>query len=162
MDCKRAPLSAGLVADSEGRTARLIWHADHARAFTVEAMPTHVLIVDANRSAAHVTRAIVARALPGATLTVAHTLEDAWRELRDQRPDVLLLDPPPDQLAVARLIQYAKEGCPQLRLILLAWAPTPSLRRTMEALGVELYLEKPALLSQLAHALQTAATSSPV
>jgi DNA-binding NarL/FixJ family response regulator len=125
-------------------------------------MATHVLIVDANRSAAHVTQAIVARPLPGATLTVVHTLEDAWRDLQGHRPDVLLLDPARDQLAATRLIQYAMEECRHVRVVVLASAPTLTLRRTMQALGVEIYLEKPALLERLAQALQTPPRPSPV
>ena len=122
-------------------------------------MAAHVLIVDPNHSAAEVTRAIVSRALAEATLTVVHSLDDARLALRAQGPDILILDPAPAWPQAEALIQQAKQASPDLRVMVLASAPTPALRRASAALGVELYLEKPALLSQLAQALHPLPTS---
>lgn len=118
-------------------------------------MTPHILIADANRSAAQVTRGIVSRALVGASVTVVHTLEGACEDIQRQRPDVLILDPAPDPQAADRLMQYVKLTYPDTRMMVLASAPTPPLRRKMEALGADVYLEKPTLLQQLVQTLQT-------
>lgn len=117
-------------------------------------MVSHILIVDADPTAAQVTSAIIARVLPEATLSVAPTAENARRSAQEHHPNALIIDPSPHSLDGARLIQQLKEDCPGARVIVLASAPTPALRRRMEELGVDAYLEKPATASRLVEELR--------
>jgi DNA-binding NarL/FixJ family response regulator len=116
-------------------------------------MVPHVLIVDANPSAAQVTCAMVARAMPQATVEIAPTIECALLTVARQPPDALFIDPSPHTPAAAQLIAELKAAYPNARVIVIASMPTPALRRTMEGLGVDAYLEKPALLPLLQHEL---------
>jgi DNA-binding NtrC family response regulator len=112
-------------------------------------MVPHILIVDSDSSAAQVTRAVVARAIPEATLAVASTFERAQFSMQGQRPDALIIDPAPQSRDGTRLIEQFKVMCPDAPVIVVASMPTPALRRTMAGLGVGTYLEKPALLPLL-------------
>jgi DNA-binding NarL/FixJ family response regulator len=109
-------------------------------------MPAQILIVDADAAAAQVTRAIVERAAPAARLAVAPDLRAAYRELQRELPDVLIIDPSPHPLAGVELVAAVKRRTPHGQVIVLASAPTAGLRRQMQGLGVDLYLEKPAPL----------------
>ena len=109
-------------------------------------MPADILIVDADAAAAQVTRAIVQRAAPGAQLAVVAGLQAAYRELQRALPDVLIIDPSPHPLAGVELAAVVKRRHPDGQVIVLASAPTAALRRQMQGLGVDLYLEKPAPL----------------
>jgi DNA-binding NarL/FixJ family response regulator len=119
-------------------------------------MPARILIIDANAAAAQVTRAIVERAAPGAQLAVAPDLQAAYRELQGEPPDVLIIDPAPHPLAGVQLAAAVKRRNPRGQVIVLASAPTAALRRQMQGLGVDLYLEKPAplLVEELRRLLQ--------
>jgi DNA-binding NarL/FixJ family response regulator len=112
-------------------------------------MPTevslHILIVDPDTSSAHVTRAIVARAAPDARISVEPDAEQACHKLARLLPDVLIVDPSPSLLAGLKLIATVK-GQHAGQVIVVASAPSLGLRRRMHALGVDLYLEKPAPL----------------
>jgi DNA-binding NtrC family response regulator len=116
-------------------------------------MVPHILIVDTDTSAAQVTCAVVARVIPEATVAVAPSFERARLSMQEQRSDALIIDPSPHSLDGMRLIQQFKAACPDAPVIVVASMPTPALRRAMEALRVEAYLEKPALLSLLRHEL---------
>jgi DNA-binding NarL/FixJ family response regulator len=109
-------------------------------------MPAQILIVDADAAAAQVTRAIVERAAPAARLAVAPDLRAAYRELQRELPDVLIIDPSPHPLAGVELVAAVKRRTPHGQVIVLASVPTAGLRRQMQGLGVDLYLEKPAPL----------------
>jgi DNA-binding NarL/FixJ family response regulator len=124
-------------------------------------MTPHILIVDANTSAAHVTRGVIARTLPGATVEVVPTLAAAKLLLQLQPHDMLILDPSPDTLADAQFLQALKEDLPAAHVMVLCSAPTPALRRQMEAVGVDVYLEKPVVLSQFAQKLRSILAPAP-
>jgi len=109
-------------------------------------MPAHILIVDADAAAAQVTRAIVQRAAPDAQLTVVPDLREAYRELKHEPPDVLIIDPSPHPLAGVELAAAVKRRRAEGQVIVLASRPTAALSRQMRNLGVDLYLEKPAPL----------------
>jgi DNA-binding NarL/FixJ family response regulator len=113
------------------------------------AMELHILIVDTDTSAAQVTRALVARAIPEGIVVVAPTFEHARLSIQTQHPDVLIIDPSPQTLEAARLIEQFKATRPNASVIVVASMPTPALRRTMAGLGVDVYLEKPAVLPLL-------------
>ena len=115
-------------------------------------MAPHILIVDTDRSAAQVTYALVARAVPEATVVVAPSFEQARLSMQ-QHPDALIIDPSPQSLEGARLIEQFKATRAKAPVIVLASMPTPALRRMMAGLGVDAYLEKPALVSLLQHQL---------
>ena len=116
-------------------------------------MVPHILIVDADTSAAQVTRAVVARAIPEATVAVAPTFERAQLSMQGQRPDALIIDPAPQSRGGTQLIEQFKTMYPDAPVIVVASMPTPALRRTMTGRGVDTYLEKPALLPLLRHEL---------
>jgi len=124
-------------------------------------MVPHILIVDANTNAAQVTRAVVARTLPEATVAVVPTLEAAKLQLQHQPQDMLILDPSPDMLADAPFLQRLKGDLLAAHVMVLCSAPTPALRRQMEALGVDVYLEKPVVLSLFAQKLRSILTPEP-
>jgi chemotaxis response regulator CheB len=108
-------------------------------------IPLHILIVDPDISSTHVTRAIVARAAPEARISVEPDAEQACLQLGRLLPDVLIIDPSPALLAGLKLITAVK-GQHAGQVIVVASAPSLGLRRRMRALGVDLYLEKPAPL----------------
>lgn len=125
----------------------------------IETMSLHILIMDADPGAAQVTRAGVERALPGATLDVEADADHGWHSVQRHCPDALIIDPAPHNLASAWLIQALKSVNPDAPVIVLASAPTPSLRRTLHRVGVDVYLEKPVPLSILLSELQASLTA---
>lgn len=119
-------------------------------------MNLHILLVDADASAAHITSAIVQRSAPDATLRIEPHIPSCWTSVQQSPPDVLIVDPAPYGQFGLQLIQDCKELQPAMRVIVLASAPTPGLRQRMQRLGVDLYLEKPAPLALLSDRLKAA------
>lgn len=119
-------------------------------------MNLHILLVDADAGAAQITGAIVQRSAPEATLRIEPTISSGWASAQHGPPDVLIVDPAPYGQSGLRLIQDCKALQPAMRVIVLASAPTPSLRQRMQGLGVDLYLEKPAPLALLSDTLKAA------
>jgi response regulator of citrate/malate metabolism len=109
-------------------------------------MVLNILIVDPDKSAAEVTAAVVQRIAPTASLAIERLLEDASASMQQRQPDVLIIDPSPYHLAGIQLIELLKRAHPVMRMIVVASSPTPALRTKMQYLGVDGYLEKPALL----------------
>jgi CheY-like chemotaxis protein len=139
VDCKHPQLRCLTILGQQSRQPRV----------EGAVMIPDILIVDGDTGAAQVTRAVVARIIPEATLAVAATFEQAWRIIQSQRPDALIIDPSPQSREGARLIEQLKAAYPAACVIVVASMPTPALRRTMAGLGVDSYLEKPALLPLL-------------
>ncbi|MFN8496469.1 MAG: response regulator [Anaerolineae bacterium] len=121
-------------------------------------MSSHVLIVDADSSAARVTQAGVGRVVPDATLAVVGSTREAWQSAQRHHPDVLIIDPSPDPFGCARLIGLLREQHVPVRIIVLASRSSPALRRDLERLGVTDYINKPAPLPQLLQKVQSALT----
>lgn len=117
-------------------------------------MNPHILIIDADASAAYITRACVQRVAPKASCTIEpgtpNRIYDAHSPL-----DLVIVDPPCHSPAGLRLVRTLKETHPQAHVIVLTSAPTPMLRRDMQLMGVDAYLEKPAPLAELVAALRT-------
>lgn len=109
--------------------------------------PLHILLVDPDAGAAQVTRALVARAVPDARLTLEPDALRAAQRLQSIRPEVLIVDPSPAPFAGLELIRGAAALQPAVKIIVLTSQPTLGLRRQMDELGVAHYLEKPAPLS---------------
>jgi DNA-binding NarL/FixJ family response regulator len=105
-------------------------------------MIPHILIIDADASAAQTTRALIARVAPGALLMVEPTAEQGRRCIQHQPVDVLIIDPVPHSLADERLIRTVKAAQPAARILVLAAESTPGSRRRMADLGIDAYLEK--------------------
>ena len=128
-------------------------------------MSAQVLIVDADTSAAQVTAAVVQRILPAATITCETTPERAWQAAQRQTPDALIVDPSPHRRAGVLLIELCRETAPAVKIVVLASAPTPSLRARTTELGVDAYLEKPVasavLVSQLRAVLESVRSAEP-
>lgn len=129
-------------------------------------MTPHILIVESDVAAAQVTSAMLARAVPTAIVSVESNFEAARRSVQCHLPDVLIVDPVRHRLESIWLVQYLKTEHPDACVIVIASAPTPALRREMECLGVDAYLEKPELLSlqiqQLLAGLRPALLALPV
>ncbi|HEU5101141.1 MAG TPA: response regulator [Roseiflexaceae bacterium] len=123
-------------------------------------MALHILIVDTDVHAAQATSAVVSRPSLDVTVQIAPTHELALRSMQEQCPDVLIIDPSPHDLDGAGLIRHFKAAYPGALTIVVASAPTPALRRRMDELKVDRYLEKPALLSMLWRDLQALLASS--
>lgn len=117
-------------------------------------MPPHVLILDADPGAAQVTRAGVARALPDATLDVESTAERGWASAKAHQPDLVIVDPGAHNLGNLWLIQALRSAHPHALIIVLASVSTPGLKRRLESMGVDVYLEKPAPLTVLLAAVR--------
>jgi DNA-binding NarL/FixJ family response regulator len=117
-------------------------------------MPPHILIVDADVSAAQITAAVVQHIAPAATVTVERTPARAWLSFQHRPPDVLIVDPAPQGPTDTLLIQLLKQERPQAHVIVVASEPTPALRRKLHDLTVEAYLEKPTPLAVLADHLR--------
>jgi DNA-binding NarL/FixJ family response regulator len=117
-------------------------------------MSPYVLIVDADASAAQVTRAFVQRIAPEATIVVEQTPERARKALELSQPEVLIIDPIHHSPTSYRLIHQLRQKSPAARVVVLASKPTPTLRVTMQALHVDAYLEKTAALPLLMSSLQ--------
>ena len=110
-------------------------------------MIPHILIVEADCAAAQVTSAMLARAVPSASVSVESNVAAARRSMQEHPPNVVIVDPVRQLPESIGLVQHVKTEHPDVRIIVIASAPTPALRREMEGLGVAAYLEKPALLS---------------
>jgi DNA-binding NarL/FixJ family response regulator len=117
-------------------------------------MEPHVLIVDADASAAEVTGAIVRHITPAATIEIAATPERGWFSVRRRMPDVLIIDPSPDRTEGFVLVRLCQQLQPPPQIVVLTSAPTPILRSQARQLGVHIYLEKPAALAQLVEQLR--------
>lgn len=117
-------------------------------------MAVHVLIVDADPSAATVTSAVVKRIAPDAIVEHEPGLDP--EELRRQviKPDVLIIDPAAHPFRALHLLRRCKEDLPATRVVILASAPTPALRTAARHLDIEAYLEKPATLAKLMEELR--------
>jgi len=107
-------------------------------------MVRHVLLIDADSSAAHITSAIVQRLAPDVTVACERTPERGWFSAQHQQPDVLIIDPSPHGPAGTLLIEICKATWPETRVVVLSSAPTPALRTQIQQLAVDAYLEKPA------------------
>lgn len=117
-------------------------------------MAVHVLIVDADPSAAIVTSAVVKRIASDAI--VEHELSLNPEQLRQQaiKPDVLIIDPAAHTFRALHLLRQCQEDLPATRVVVLASAPTPALRTAARHLNVAAYLEKPASLAKLMEKLR--------
>ena len=125
-------------------------------------MAHHVLIVDADASAAQVTAAGVMRALPDASLTIVPSPERGRSSLRCLQPDVLIVDPSPNTLTAMALIRLVKAEYPACCVVVLTSAPRPVLRRDLMRLGVDVYVEKPAPLELLIQQLRAVTQETPL
>jgi DNA-binding NarL/FixJ family response regulator len=112
-------------------------------------MAPRILIVDPEASAARVTCAGIRRALPEARCHVEIDLERATRQLRLNPPDVLIVDPPQRSLSAIHLVAALKRHAPAAKVIILASARIPELRRELEWLGIDAWIEKPVPLPLL-------------
>lgn len=117
-------------------------------------MNLHILIIDADAAAAQVTRARIARIVPGATFAVERDPERGWLSAQQHKPDIVLIDPARHRLHCGLLLQLIKEAHPATGVIVLDSAPTPAFRRSMHQLGVDLYLDKASSLVFLGDGLR--------
>ncbi len=117
-------------------------------------MIPHILIIDADASAAQTTLALVARVTANATLAVEANLEHGRVSLQQHTVDALIIDPAPHDLAAARLIAWVTMEHPAVRVIVLASTVPWAVRRQIAALRIARYLEKhtgPTLLIEQLH-----------
>lgn len=117
-------------------------------------MAVHVLIVDADPSAATVTGAVVKRIAPEAIVEHEQSLDPEQLRRQVIKPDVLIIDPSSHTFRALHLLRQCKEDLPATRVVILASAPTPALRTAARHLDIEAYLEKPATLAKLMEKLR--------
>ncbi len=118
--------------------------------------PPHILIIDADSSAAQVTRSLVLRVNPEATWTIEPTAERGCRSADVHPPDLLIIDPNPNDMAAERLVQHIHADFPNARIIVLSSATTPMLRKHMYELGADLFFEKPSAPASVFAGLRSA------
>lgn len=121
--------------------------------------PPHILIIDADASAAQVTRSLVLRVNPSATWSIEPTAERGSRSADAHPPDVLIIDPNPIDMEATRLMQHVRSDCPDARIIVLSSSTTPTLRRYMYEIGADLFFEKPSAPAGLFAGLRMALQS---
>ncbi len=117
-------------------------------------MNRHVLIIDRDLVAAHVTAASVKRVMPQTTQAIAADVEAGMEQVRQRCPDLLIIDPPWQSEAVVRLIQTVKAQSPTSQVMVLTSSPSPTLRRTMRELGVDVYVQKTAPIAPVMEAFE--------
>ena len=117
-------------------------------------MAVHVLIVDADPSAAIVTSAVVKRIAPDAVVEHEQSLDPERLRQQAIKPDVLIIDPAAHTFRSLHLLRQCQEDLPAMRVVVLASAPTPALRTAARHLEIEAYLEKPAMLAKLMEKLR--------
>ncbi len=126
-----------------------------ARVATAEARasalgPSHVLVADDDPDIRFLVRRALSRG--GHTVTEAADGEEALRLLREQLPDLLILDlmmPPPDGLAVLAGLR-SEPATAALRVLVLTARDDEQATRTAFDLGAVDYLTKPFTMQQLA------------
>ncbi len=91
-------------------------------------MAPHIVIVDADRSAAHVTGALIERIAPDATLTYATTPYQGWLAAQCTAPHVMIIDPGPSVPASTLLLQLCKDVWPLMQVVALTPARTNTTR----------------------------------
>ncbi|MDZ4721611.1 MAG: response regulator [Roseiflexaceae bacterium] len=104
--------------------------------------PPHILIIDADSSAASVTRTLVERVDPHAIVAVESTAERGQLSALRHRPDILIIDPSPHNRSDEELVKQLKLHDPGVRIIVLTSSSTLLMRRRMDELGIDLYIEK--------------------
>jgi DNA-binding NarL/FixJ family response regulator len=117
-------------------------------------MPVHILIIDEDVSAAQVTGECLRRFLPNVTITIELTTHDGWIRLQQIAPDAVILDPGLHITPAMFFVSYLHQTYPHVRVIILASAPTPLLKKTMCDLNIDLYLKKPIPVTVLVAALR--------
>lgn len=109
-------------------------------------MESSFLIIDPDHHAAQITGVILSRLAPQASVKIVARPQEGWTLMQERWPELLLIDPSPEQSAALNLIQQARTAEQHTRIVAIASAPTPPLRRYMQQLDVDLYFEKPLLL----------------
>ncbi len=112
-------------------------------------MAPRILIIDADRSAAQVTGALVERIAPAATVAYAATPGGGWLAAQCIVPDVLIIDPDPVCPTSTLVIQLCKAAWPQIRVLVLARTP-------MRYVPADDYMDKAASAPTLVETLRTA------
>ena len=112
-------------------------------------MPLHILIVDADPDAGQVTRGLVQRIEPSATIVYERTPGAACAAAQQTSPDVLIIDPAPLGIAGVLTIQQCVEQHPDVRVIVLGARLPPATRRSIQSIAAYVYLEKPAASATL-------------
>jgi two-component system OmpR family response regulator len=110
-----------------------------------------ILICDSDPAAALVTQHGLQWLQPGADVTTATSVGDAWLSCLHQSVDLLIIDPNPANGACSALIKALRADRPGTEVFVLTAYDTPRLRTQMRTLGVMHYLAKPVDLHELGH-----------
>lgn len=122
--------------------------------------PPHILIIDPDSSAANVTRTLIEHVEPLATLAVEATAERGRLSIQQRMPSIVVIDPSPYNRSDEQLVLELKAQSPGVRVIVLTSASTHALRRRMQEIGADLYIEKPAAPTVLISGLRALIESS--
>jgi hypothetical protein len=113
-------------------------------------MAPRIVIVDADRSAAHVTGALIERIAPTATLAYASTPYQGWLVAQCVVPDVLIIDPEPQRTASTLLIRLCQAAWPQIHIMVLTLA-----RLITAHCHTDIHVDKAVAAPALVDSLQT-------
>lgn len=118
-------------------------------------LPTQILIVDSDPTAAFVTQHGLQRLLKReANIEIAASASEARARCLHEEIDLLIIDPASVIGAAAELVSELHSRRPDLPVMVLTAYDTPRLRSRMRALGVEHYLAKPVELQALSDSVR--------
>lgn len=140
--------------------AALFWIEQPAARRMERCMTLHVLIIDADPSAAQVTCATIKHLVPDTVCSVADNPVQGWLRLRQQPADLLIIDPARYPQVGQRLLELVGDTLPQVQVAVLSSTTTPATSRLP---GVGTYLDKalsPGMLRIKLRALLQAVASS--
>lgn len=110
----------------------------------------HILVLDGDVSAAHVTQYGLRHAFGDLVyVTLAATAAAAYEICATQVVHLAIIDPAGSHHELHGLVQHLRREQPSIEVLVLASYDTPRVRRDMRALGVNHYLAKPVDLPTL-------------
>lgn len=118
-------------------------------------MNAHILVIDDERDICHLVREILID--EGYEVSVAETAEEARRERRRRRPDLVLMDVwLPDTDGISLLREWAQQGGLDAPVIMISGHGTVETAVEATRLGAYDFIEKPLSLSKLLLVVQRA------
>lgn len=122
-------------------------------------MPFQIFIIDADASAAEITAALARRIAPTALITCVARAELGWRAAQQRTPDAIIIDPAPHDQSAWQCIVQCRTHNPLVKIIVLSSAPSLAIRRHIQRLGVDVYLEKPVARAVLVDQIRAVLTN---
>lgn len=121
----------------------------------------HILIIDNDPAAALVTARGLQRLLTSdIEVTIAESAQAALNLNIETPLDLLIIDPSPQLQATSALISKVRSDSPKTTILVFTGHDTPRLRKHMNGLGVQHYLNKSVNIQQLSTTVSTLLTET--